>query len=49
VATIFSDLISKLVAMVSPGLALKPVARVYQFVPQNRQPYGLVIYTSKSL
>jgi hypothetical protein len=35
--TVFSDLASKLVAMVSLSLASKLVARISQFGPQNRQ------------
>jgi hypothetical protein len=37
VATVFSVLASKPVEMVSPGLPSKSVARVSQFGPQNRQ------------
>jgi hypothetical protein len=37
IGTVFSGLASKPVAMVSPSLALKLVARVFRFEPQNRQ------------
>jgi hypothetical protein len=37
IGTVFSGLASKSVAMVSPSLALKLVARVFRFRPQNRQ------------
>jgi hypothetical protein len=35
--TVFFNLISQPVVTVFSGLALKPVARVFRFVPQNRQ------------
>jgi hypothetical protein len=35
--TVLSGLASKLVTTVSSGLTSKPVARVFQFEPQNRQ------------
>jgi hypothetical protein len=35
--TVFSSLVSKLVAMVSSGLASKPVAQISLFGPQNQQ------------
>jgi hypothetical protein len=59
VATIFSSLTSKLVATVSPGLALKPVVG-FLVEPQNQGgggfpglglktgSFGLIIWASKS-
>jgi hypothetical protein len=58
-ATVFSSLVSKLMAMVSPGLALKPVVG-FLVEPQNHggggfpglglktDSFGLVIWVSKS-
>jgi hypothetical protein len=37
IRSVFSGLVSKPVVMVSPGLALKPMARASQFGSQNRQ------------
>jgi hypothetical protein len=37
VATVFSDLASKLVATVSTSLASKLVTQIFRFEPQNRQ------------
>jgi hypothetical protein len=37
IGTVFSGLASKPVAIVSPSLALKLVAQVFRFRPQNRQ------------
>jgi hypothetical protein len=49
---VFSDLASKPVVTVSPGLASKPVAQVFRFGPQNRQVQfdnlGLKITTTVS-
>jgi hypothetical protein len=59
VATVFSNLVSKLVATVSPGLASKPVVG-FLVEPQNQGgggfsdlglktgSFGLVIWASKS-